>query len=349
MIGIGPIRLTDDSERVFDADEEIFLLYAALQAHPLPSNIHRGLGFLDSQHDKLSVTIELKDPSLRPAPTSTSYGGKRSSRNSRKIHLKRESEPDAVQVELHQDKTRLHTAKGDTGSVLWRASIDFATLVLQQHHAHNPASLFECELLPSLTVLELGAGTGLLPLLLAPLVDHYTATDIPALTPLISKNVQLNSPNRKLCNVTVEALDWEELHRTSASRRQLFTYNDGRIATEDSAVPDVILAVDCIYNPSLVGPLVSTINHFAAPDKTVVVVVSELRSEEVMRDFLEAWLRANTVPSSDQDPQEQTNAISTRWEIWRAGDGADGSGLLGVPYVTWIGRRVLTSSSSSES
>lgn len=48
---------------------------------------------------------------------------------------------------------------------------------------------------------------------------------------------------------------------------------------------DLILAVDCIYNESLVGPLVDTIAEYAACGAVVWVVV-ELRSSDVVSSFL---------------------------------------------------------------
>ena len=255
-------------------------------------------------------------------------------------------------------------------------------------------------------MLPISAGTGLLPVLLAPLVKHYTATDVAGLTHLISKNVRLNAADHDLSNVVVETLDWELLHCTSVSRRRkAFPYTGGRDTKEDSALhdahrarheheharhgthdtrnahndprngfddaqdgsddaPDLILAVDCIYHPSLVGPLVSTINHFARPDRTIVVVVSELRAEDVLRGFLEAWLGSSVGDSEDagdsgrgragkteeskagdsedsaSSPRTDSGEDGARWEVWHAGDGTDGPGLLGVPYVTWVGRKV---------
>ncbi|KAL1696660.1 putative methyltransferase-domain-containing protein [Schizophyllum commune] len=319
MIQLGPIQLTDDSEQVTDPDEEIFLLYTSLQAHPIPEDAHRGLGFLDSHHDTIEVVLDF-DEDTSKASTSSEPSPCSSGPSTPATEVPpaiKPAGPQSVQVELYQDKTRLHTTKGDTGSVLWRASIDFARMVLRQCHHRSPDSFFERDSLSNLRVLELGAGTGLLPVLLAPLVRHYTATDVAGLTHLISKNVHLNSADHDLSNVAIEALDWEQLHATPAAKRR---------KTFPDEAPDLILAVDCIYHPSLVGPLVSTINHFAKPDKTTVVVVSELRAEDVLRGFLEAWLGSNV--------------DGARWEIWHAGDGTDGPGLLGVPYVTWVGRKV---------
>ncbi|GAA6058709.1 hypothetical protein JCM10212_003397 [Sporobolomyces blumeae] len=98
----------------------------------------------------------------------------------------------------------------------------------------------------------------------------------------------------------------------------------GREATID---PDVIVAVDCIYNPSLCLPLVHTILSFArvgsstsrtttrseddeegtpTTDSTVVVVAAELRDSEPLEVFLRAW-------------QDEARAIGQRWMIVRVG------------------------------
>jgi len=107
-------------------------------------------------------------------------------------------------------------------------------------------------------------------------------------------------------NITVEELDWLQLHRTPLSTRVRFYPS-----TTDL---DLILAVDCIYNPSLLPPLVETIDFLASPGKTAVLVVIELRQEDVVREFLELWIAKG------------------KWEIWRVGDG-----FLGSRYVIWMG------------
>lgn len=77
---------------------------------------------------------------------------------------------------------------------------------------------------------------------------------------------------------------------------------------------DILLIVDCIYHPSLLSSLVETIDYLSTPSQTAVIVVSELRSEQVIREFLELWL---SIPG---------------WTIRRN----PGIGLSG-PYVMWIG------------
>jgi len=133
-------------------------------------------------------------------------------------------------------------------------------------------------------------------------------TDIAALLPLIRKNLSLNFdgwPSNS--NIAIEELDWEALHSsTPALRTANFTYSP----------IDLLLAVDCIYHPSLLPSLVETIDFLATPQKTAVLVVVELRAEDVVREFLERWIGTES------------------WEVWRVG------GLLGMPYVAWIGWKV---------
>lgn len=149
------------------------------------------------------------------------------------------------------------------------------------------------------------AGTGLLSLILSPLVHSYTATDIPDLVPLMLKNLALN--NHKP-NVKVEELDWLRLHSATPSQRsKFFGY----------PVVDLLLAVDCIYHPSLLPALVETINHLSTTDKTVVLVAVELRAEDVIEEFLRLWV-----------------GEEGRWEVWSIGED-----LVDASYAIWVGRR----------
>ena len=131
-------------------------------------------------------------------------------------------------------------------------------------------------------------------------------TDIPELVPLIKKNISLNVPP-SISKIVAQDLDWTALQSTPSSlRAKAFSFE----------VIDLLLAVDCVYHPSLVGPLVDTMRYLATPGKTTVVVVVELRAEDVVREFLEAWLQS--------DP---------RWEIWSIGEGR-----LDSAYALWVGR-----------
>ena len=144
------------------------------------------------------------------------------------------------------------------------------------------------------------AGTGLLALALSPLVRKYTATDIPALLPLLRKNL-LSAPASRptsTSTVTVTALDW-----TLPAQRQLDIHTDP---------PDILLVVDCIYHPTLVHPLLTTMTSLTAPGHTLALVVAELRAEDALRDFLEGW-------------------IELGWHVWSVAES-----LLGPRWGMWV-------------
>ncbi|KZP30518.1 hypothetical protein FIBSPDRAFT_725793 [Athelia psychrophila] len=301
-------------ELVTDADEEVFLLYTALLASP-SEDAHttgfHGLGHVDSRSDVLSVKFELTTPVLESDPGVAKTKG-RSKRKAKTNGGQR-----TVEVELAQDKTALRTRKGDTGSVLWQASVDLAQVLLQQHHVHHVDALLDRNALAGAHILELGAGTGLLSILLSPLVAQYTVTDIVPILPLIRKNLLLNfpgwhpspspshsspspsPPDKPGANIHVEELDW-------TARPHLFSHI--------TALPvDLILAVDCIYNPALLPALVDTLDWVADSGAgTQALVVMELRQEDVVREFLALWLARG-------------------WEVRRV------EGLLGGRYVVWVG------------
>ncbi|KAF8892122.1 putative methyltransferase-domain-containing protein [Infundibulicybe gibba] len=294
----GAIILPVGSERVIDPDEEA-------RPHPISVawNGFRGLGHLDSRTDKMIISFELPDSSAQ-----TNLGRKQK---------KPKPRYETLEITLAQDKTALRTRKGDTGSVVWKASIDFAQLVLRQCHSHISADVHTHFLRPSIlatqSVLELGAGTGLLGIAMAPLVRKYTITDIGPLMPLLRKNLAANFSGWPHCapaspgsNINVQELDWQVLHATaSAYRSRVFSFEP----------IDILLIVDCIYHPSLLPSLVETINYLTTPGVTSVIVLVELRAEDVVREFLRLWL---------EDPG---------WKIWRF----DGDCCLGNPYSMWLG------------
>ncbi len=195
-------------------------------------------------------------------------------------------------------------------------------MVLQQRHFPEPhRDLFDYVKLSQAHVLELGcelwlrwheepslisfpsgtgrAGTGLLALALSPLARKYTATDIPALVPLMRKNL-LSASASTSESVTVMALDW-----TLPALRQ--------VDVRGANAPDVLLVVDCIYHPALVRPLLTTLTALATPRHTVAVVVAELRAEDVLREFLQEWVALGwRVWSVGED------SLCARWGMWVA-------------------------------
>ncbi|KAJ3827241.1 putative methyltransferase-domain-containing protein [Lentinula raphanica] len=312
--------LPEDSEQIVDADEEVFILYTELQAkdYQSPSSNEktsfRGLGHVDSHQDILSVHFTLTDPVAELSHTSTVPESSLKSRSRRRTRKGRDSHrPDAIELDIQiaQDTTSLRSRKGDTGSVVWKASVDFASAILQAAHfpSDDHPSFLDLSRLRESHVLELGSGTGILGVALSPVVRHYTCTDIHDLMPLIHKNLALNFPEWPHgCNVSLTPLDWIELAKTpSNTRSRLFKFDP----------IDLLLIVDCIYHPSLISPLLTTIDFLTTPDVTTVLVVVELRAEDVVREFLSGWL---TIPG---------------WEIWRIGNGNDA--ITRRPYAMWVG------------
>ncbi|KAM5543188.1 hypothetical protein V8D89_003062 [Ganoderma adspersum] len=333
MLQRGAVCIPSSASRVTDADEEVFLLYTNLASQKSADGTtrFRGLGHIDSHEDVLTISLNIGRPAEEqtgkaddiPAPPSNlKHKHRRASK--RKVQGKRHDEIETIEVEIVQDKTALRSRKGDTGSVLWHASVDFAEVILRQLHRRSPYSFFIPEPFASSHVVELGAGTGLLGVVLSPFVRHYTVTDIEELVPLIRKNVARNfsvpsASSRKLKSpapgspqlpppeVVVTALDWVQLHNTSVSLRP-------RLVPAEPA--DIVLVVDCIYHPSLLPALLTTIDYLTIPDKTAVVVVVELRAEDVIREFLQGWLEKSS---------------QGEWELWSVGD------LLEGPYAVWVG------------
>ncbi|KAF5361918.1 hypothetical protein D9756_002627 [Leucocoprinus leucothites] len=270
----------------------------------------RGLGHVDSRKDTLTVTIELMGGNVpNDATEATAPKENRKLARHRNRTRARHIADKTIEVNIAQNTTALRSRKGDTGSVIWHASLDFARSILQQAHLPIPGSLFDFEKLKQQHVFELGAGTGVLSILLSSLCRKYTATDILELIPLIQKNIDMNisgaSPNPT--NTCAQTLDWIELKNTPPHRRRALFPVDDAI--------DLLLVVDCIYHPSLLPALIETMDYLASPNQTAVLVVSELRSEQVIREFLELWL---ALPD---------------WMIFRV------SNLVFGPYVVWIGQK----------
>ncbi|KAF8587886.1 hypothetical protein K439DRAFT_1652164 [Ramaria rubella] len=353
------LNIPQDAWQVQDADEETFLLYSQLQssANSVPNDEDgdvSGLGSVNSRQGELPVRIAVKTaprqdcatPSSNSHPSHSHASKRGKGISSKRSHMEQEY----VEAQLFQDTTALRSRKGDTGSVLWRASVHLARLLLSQIHADHP--LLSADYLSTSHVIELGAGTGLLSILLAPYVAHYTATDLPSLLPLIRKNQIHNLVPLLLAKVSIDDLDWIQLQNTPAHLRNKnfltrkaqepsLQHHDGKGATSRRIISlgqaslserrfDLILVVDCVYNPSLIAPLLSTIEYLTTPSShlpletdsnqrifisPMVLVVLELRAADVTRDFIDGWL---TLPGD--------------WEIWNIP-------LLDKRFVMWVGRQ----------
>ncbi|PVF92022.1 hypothetical protein CPB86DRAFT_777565 [Serendipita vermifera] len=340
-------------DKVEDVEEELFILYANQAGYkpssdkdPLQSIVTSdisnasALGLVDQRNDLVTLRFEFDGP--RPV-SSVDAGHKsieslskhkrkgiKSNVKSQKVSQTKET---VIEVNLAQDITALRSRIGDTGGGVWRGSLLFAWKVLQHLYTNDSGGILDSISIKSANVLELGAGTGLLGLLLAPHVQRYICTDLPELVPLIKKNIDINknalSSSEK--RLTAEPLNWVDVYECPpSSRHRLFSRNlysqpedinpDGNY----NSGADLILAVDCVYNPALIPPLLTTIDLFASPGQTAVLVVMELRDEDVVRDFLAKWT-------------EMSN-----WEIWRIGN-EDHSSPLDVRFAIWVGKKSIHS------
>lgn len=160
-------------------------------------------------------------------------------------------------------------------------SLHLARHLLTQHYFPPPVPLLRPEALEKCSVLELGAGTGVLAALLAPLCGSYVATDLDANLRLVRRNVEANAGAVKRSSgeagrvATIEPLDWVEV---STARRRAESRGTTYLL---DYTPDLVLAVDCIYNEHLVQPLVDTLS-VACSKGAIAWVVVELRSSDVV-------------------------------------------------------------------
>ncbi|WVR04250.1 hypothetical protein IAU60_001250 [Kwoniella sp. DSM 27419] len=362
----GLFNFPSGSVIVEDADEEILELYMNLAStspeitargtSSTPAhNDQGGLGFLDSTQSILDLTLDLSSASASAstdlAAPGKSKGSGRSGKKGKSGTLSRMGAGagvESVNVQIMQDLGALKGRKGDTGSVLWRSSLHLARLLLTQHYYPSsaavtlldPASLAQCN------VLELGAGTGLLAVLLSRICGSYTASDRLENLKLVKKNLELNkiavgddqlggmgklpsSPKASTAKgkvkdvagrgVNLEEIDWVAVSEEKKRHSALWSTPDTRHQYE------LVIAVDCIYNEHLVQPLVDTLGRYCPRGgRTVVWVVVELRSADVLTLFLERWMDDPTGP----------------WTIVRLGQGGMG-GWEGkkARWVGWVGWR----------
>ncbi|QRW17111.1 protein-lysine methyltransferase C42C1,13 [Rhizoctonia solani] len=293
------VTLPQGSTQVLDVDEEVFILYSRHVENRDEDGI-QGLGSVDSLADSLTLNFVLSSPS--PAITEESKAKGRG-RHRKAQSSKPGPAEKVVEIEVFQDVTGLRSRKGDTGSVVWRASVHLAKLLLQQYYfpPHPPHSaLLSSNHISNAKIVELGSGTGVLGCALRPLLSgngHITLTDLPELTPLLRKNA-------KSAKVSVEPLDWT-----------------WQIIPQFTA--DLVLCVDCIYNTALVRPLVRALGTFDAP----ILVVIELRDEDVVREFLYEWLAWRPRAYGDG-------------ESWGISSLATADDLLSPRFVAWVGWKV---------
>ncbi|XP_040281871.1 EEF1A lysine methyltransferase 3 [Bufo bufo] len=136
-------------------------------------------------------------------------------------------------------------------------------------------------------VIELGAGTGIVGILVSLLGGHVTVTDLPHVLPQIRKNVSANVPLDHLPNVC--ALSWGFDH------------------THFPQDYDFIFGADIVYLKETYDLLVQTLQHLCGP-RTTVFLSSEMRKEHGTMDFFQNILPQHfKVELVKRDPEDNIN------------------------------------------
>ncbi|KAI1775189.1 hypothetical protein F4818DRAFT_41401 [Hypoxylon cercidicola] len=275
---------------ILDPEEETFLLFS----QDIPS---QNLGFVDPHSATLDLNVAGKD------------------------------------FVIHQSPTILNRPGSTTGAVVWKIT----PLVADWLAASDNLLCTTGVLSSSSAVLELGCGiSGLVGLVVAPLVARYTLTDQSYVAKLVEKNIGENSlllnskqvgnasqkrrgkPSIVLskANLRFAPLDWE-LDEVTPSLT-----GDGNVKNFDAVV-----ACDCIYNDTLIKPLVQTCadacrlgraDESSADRPAVCLVAQQLRDPEIF----EGWIKA----------------FSRYFRVWRVPDNALSKELRSNPgFVVHLG------------
>ena len=161
-------------------------------------------------------------------------------------------------LRIRQDKK-----SSECGAVCWEVSVIFAKLL--------DAGALPCVRdLQGRWCLELGSGCGLGGMALAAHGCHVVFTDIPALIPHLTENVQRNGfPS------DIVGYDWT-----------------GAMPTKLNMHFDIILATDCVYHAHLVDPFLQALRSVATSKSSTVLLIYERRDPDVLSRF-EADLKAS--------------------------------------------------------
>lgn len=206
--------------------------------------------------------------------------------------------------ELLQSPGLLNASRrgGTTGAVLWKVSLAVARWLV-----HDSNILWATGVLrQKATVVELGCGiSGLIGLSLHRKVETYLLTDQQYVLKKLQDNLDVNmaSGSKKALSsksrLRAAPLDWE-FHTAS-----------NILPAIDNHQIDLLLACDCIYNDFLILPFVEMckdVCELSHTKTTVLLVAQQLRSDDVLTQWLAASLRY--------------------FDIWRVPDGELSSELV---------------------
>jgi hypothetical protein len=221
------------------------------------STLSHDLGFVDRNTENLDINVRNADFAIRQSP----------------------------------GILRSNARTGTTGAMVWKV-----TPLVGRWLADKDCLLWRLQVLhDQAIVVELGCGiSGLLGLVLAPLVSKYLLTDQSYVMKLLKENIDANRPqatmrkSRKISESVssrglapqVLTFDWET---DSASNIKNAIGKDDPIT--------MLIACDCVYNDYLIKALVNTCVEVCAMtsterNPTLVLVAQQLRSDEIFA----AWI-----------------------------------------------------------
>ncbi|XP_028251639.1 protein N-lysine methyltransferase METTL21D [Parambassis ranga] len=177
---------------------------------------------------------------------------------------------------------------GDVGCVVWDAAIVLAKY-LETQQFYNPSS--GVNVWSGRTVVELGAGTGVVGLMAATLGAQVIVTDLEDLQTLLRVNITENQTLITKGSITAKVLKW------------------GEDVSEFLPPPHYVLMADCIYYEQSIVPLVESLKLLCGPE-TCIICCYEQRTEginpEVEKRFFELLQQnfsCEKIPSDKQDPE----------------------------------------------
>lgn len=206
---------------------------------------------------------------------------------------------------------------------MWWSSLHFAQYFL----AHDKGTgLFQPERLSGRAVFEIGSGTGVLPAYLfanqswtvpgnEPI--KWIATDQAELLPLLSRNLKgKDSPSVK---TYVDEYDWTYIQSLTNPRHRKDYLAEllSPFSSAETKYPDLVLCVDCVYNPALFRALANAIEAVCA-QHTVVVIVVQLRAYDTIHEFLDVWLRSGKFCAYSVEDSALPPAFRQGYAIWIA-------------------------------
>lgn len=183
--------------------------------------------------------------------------------------------------EVRQSLSMLNskTESSTTGAVVWKVAPIFAEWLWKK------GTPFDVLLTPGTTILELGAGIGgVLPSVLAEMVDSYIVTDQSHIIKLALANIENNTQPRTKSKIKCFTYDWE--HKDSC-----VSFVD---LIRGLGSKGVVVATDTIYNEYLIPHFVQAVSHTVETmgPGSHVLLAQQLRDGEIFEGCLRAFLVA---------------------------------------------------------